>query len=138
MIKTKKLTLDSDGGFSAFVITRQVQDFIAETGCQEGMVIVFLLHTTGALMLLEHEAGVLVDLEDALERLAPLKADYVHHRVGYDLNGALHLRNALLNSSLALPFQAGKLILGTYQDVLLLDMQMERLPRNLVLQVHGE
>lgn len=138
MIKTKKITLDSDGSFSAFVITGQVQEFVTETGCQQGAVIVFLLHTTGALILLEHEAGVLVDLENALERIAPVGADYMHHLVGYDLNGGLHLRNALLNSSVTVPFQAGTLLLGTYQDILLLDMQMERLPRTLVLQVHGE
>jgi secondary thiamine-phosphate synthase enzyme len=138
MIKTKKITIDSDGGFSTFIITEAVQQFVTETGCQDGAVIVFFQHTTGAVMLIEHEAGILVDLEEVLERIAPVQGEYQHHRVGYDLNGGLHVRNALLNSSITVPFQDGKLLLGTYQDIMVLDMQMERNPRNIILQVNGE
>jgi secondary thiamine-phosphate synthase enzyme len=138
MIKTKKITLDSDGGFSTFVITDQVQQLVTESGCQEGAVIVFFQHTTGAVMLIEHEAGILVDLEDVLERIAPAKGEYNHHLVGYDFNGGMHIRNALLNSSITVPFEDGKLLLGTYQDIMVLDMQLERSPRKIILQVSGE
>lgn len=138
MIKTKKFTYDSDGGFSTFVITEQVQQFVTESGCHEGAVVVFFQHTTGAVMLIEHEAGILADLEDVLERIAPVKGEYHHHRMGYDLNGGLHIRNALMNSSITVPFQDSKLLLGTYQDIMILDMQMERNQRSIILQVSGE
>jgi secondary thiamine-phosphate synthase enzyme len=138
MVKTQRLTIDSDGGFSTSVITERARGFVAGSGIRDGLLTVYLQHTTGAVMIVEHEAGFLVDLEDTLERLVPLDADYRHHLVGYDRNGAVHVRNALLCSSVTVPIQDGELLLGTYQDIMLLDMQRERAPRSLILQVMGE
>lgn len=138
MVKTGSLTIDSDGGFSTFVITEDASRFVAESGIREGSFSVFLQHTTGSVMIVEHEAGFLVDLEDALERLIPREGAYKHHLVGYDRNGAIHVRSALLSQSVMVPVQEGRLLLGTYQDIVVLDMQRERSPRNLVLQVIGE
>jgi len=138
VVRTETMTIDSDGGFSAFVITEKARSFVAGSGVNEGSFSVFLQHTTGAVMIIEHEAGVLVDLEDVLERLVPRDADYRHHQVGYDRNGAVHIRSALLSSSVVVPVMNGALLLGTYQDIMVLDMQRERAPRSLVLQVIGE
>ena len=130
--------MDSPGKFSTFVITEKAKRFVSESGLREGALTVFLQHTTGAVMIVEHEAGFLVDLEDVLERLIPLEGDYRHHLVGYDRNGAVHVRSALLSASLTVPVQDGNLLLGTYQDIMVLDMQRESAPRTLVLQVMGE
>jgi secondary thiamine-phosphate synthase enzyme len=138
MVKTKRMTFDSDGGFSPLVITEQARAFVADSGLRAGALTVYLQHTTGAVMIVEHEAGFLVDLEDTLERLVPLEAEYRHHLVGYDRNGAVHVRNALLHSSVTVPVENGELLLGTYQDIMVLDMQRERAPRSVVLQVMGE
>ncbi|MGA2762735.1 MAG: secondary thiamine-phosphate synthase enzyme YjbQ [Spirochaetia bacterium] len=138
MVKTGRLQIASGGKFSSFVITEEARRFVAESGMREGSLTVFFQHTTGAVMIVEHEAGFLVDLEDALERLVPLEARYRHHLVGYDRNGAVHVRSALLSSSLTVPVKDGSLLLGTYQDIMVLDMQRESSPRSVVLQVMGE
>ena len=138
MVKTRKIEIESPGKFSTFVITEEARRFVAESGMREGSLTVFFQHTTGAVMIVEHEAGFLVDLEDALERLVPLEGEYRHHLVGYDRNGAVHVRSALLSASVTVPVQDGNLLLGTYQDIMVLDMQRESSPRRLVLQVMGE
>ncbi|HVP17408.1 MAG TPA: secondary thiamine-phosphate synthase enzyme YjbQ [Spirochaetia bacterium] len=138
MVKTGTLTIDTDGGFSTFVITEEARRFVADSGIREGSFSVFLQHTTGSVMIVEHEAGFLLDLEDVLERLVPIEGPYMHHLVGYDRNGAIHVRSALLSQSVMVPVHDRRLLLGTYQDIMVLDMQRERSPRSLVLQVMGE
>jgi len=138
MTKTTRIQIESDGKFSTFVITEQARRFVTDSGLREGLLTVFFQHTTGAIMIVEHEAGFLVDLEDVLERLVPLHGDYKHHLVGYDRNGAVHVRSALLSASVTVPVQDGNLLLGTYQDIMVLDMQRESSQRSLVLQVMGE
>ena len=138
MVKTGRIQIESSGKFSTFVITEEAKCFVSESGLQEGSLTVFLQHTTVSVMIVEHEAGFLVDLEDTLERLVPLEGGYRHHLVGYDRNGAVHVRSALLSASVTVPVQDGKLLLGTYQDIMVLDMQRESAPRSLILQVMGE
>jgi secondary thiamine-phosphate synthase enzyme len=138
MVRTTRLQLESEGRFHTAVITEEAKRFVTEAGLREGTLTVFLQHTTGAVLIVEHEAGFLVDLEDTLERLVPLEGDYRHHLVGYDKNGAVHVRSALLPASVTVPVNDGTLLLGTYQDIMVLDMQRERAPRSVVLQVMGE
>jgi secondary thiamine-phosphate synthase enzyme len=138
MVKTRRIQVQSEGKFFTFVITEEAKRFVSESGLRDGSLTVFLQHTTGAVMIVEHEAGFLVDLEDVLERLVPLEGDYRHHLVGYDRNGAVHVRSALLSTSVIVPVQDRNLLLGTYQDIMVLDMQRENSPRSLVLQVMGE
>lgn len=89
-------------------------------------------------MVVEHEAGFLVDLEDTLERLIPSSGSYLHHLRGYDVNGAAHVRTALVPPYAALPVINGDLALGEWQDVVVVDMQPERKQRSFFIQVVGE
>ncbi len=138
MVRTQHFSLDSDGGLSAIPITDQVSSFVAASGVREGQVLIYYLHTTGAVLVMEHEAGILADLEETLEALIPLKKEYKHHLRGVDDNGCAHIRSALLGPSIILPVQDSKLVIGQYQEILLLDMQTGRKPRQYVLQVMGE
>jgi secondary thiamine-phosphate synthase enzyme len=138
MIVTEKLTLLSEGDFYTINITEQVRAVVAASGIMEGSVLVFFQHTTGAVMIVEHEAGILVDLENTLERMVPSDGDYEHHRRGFDENGASHVRMGLLNASVTVPVLDGDLLLGTYQEILVVDFQTEREPRRVVVQVTGE
>jgi secondary thiamine-phosphate synthase enzyme len=138
MIKTEKIVLHSEGNFYPFNLTEKVRWIVKESGVKEGNVLVFYQHATGVLTLLEHEAGVMVDLEDAMNRWIPLEQNYAHHLRGVDDNGAAHIRNALLNSSLVIPILDGNLGLGKYQEIILIDMQTEHSPRSLLVQVWGE
>lgn len=138
MLHTEEVTLISEGDFHALNITDRVREVVAASGVREGSVLIFYRHTTGAVMIVEHEAGILVDLEDVLEKIVPIAASYKHHLRGYDSNGAAHVRTALLNVSVTVPILDGKLLIGTYQEVLVIDMDPGEKARNVVVQVMGE
>ncbi len=84
MVLTEQLEILSEGDFYAVNITEPVRAVVKRSGVSEGSAPVFYLHTTGAVMVVEHEAGILADLEDALEKVALTSAEYAHHRRGYD------------------------------------------------------
>jgi secondary thiamine-phosphate synthase enzyme len=138
MIHTETLTLISDGRFHAFNVTEDVRAAVRAAGIRAGVALVFYRHTTGAVMLVEHEAGMLLDLEEVLEQITPVARDYKHHLRGVDLNGAAHVRTALMNASVTVPVLDGDLAVGTYQDIVVLDMDPEPRPRTVIVQVMGE
>jgi secondary thiamine-phosphate synthase enzyme len=138
MIHTEKLTLISDGRFHAFNVTEDVRAAVRASGIQAGAALVFYRHTTGAVMLVEHEAGILLDLEEVLEAITPVTRNYWHHLRGVDVNGAAHVRTALMNASVTVPVLDGDLGVGTYQDIVVLDMDPEPRPRTVIVQVMGE
>ncbi len=138
MILTEKLALLSQGGFHVHNVTDQVRAVVRRSGVREGAALVYYTHTTGGLIIVEHEAGMLLDLEDVLERIAPAAADYRHHLRAYDFNGAAHVRTALLGVSVTLPVLDGELLIGTFQEILVVDMEPQAKARTLVIQVQGE
>jgi secondary thiamine-phosphate synthase enzyme len=137
MIHTEILSIVSEGDFYSRNITPQIQAVVEASGIQEGQALVFYRHTTGALLMVEHEIGIVVDLEKILEELTPTDGDYTHHRRGYDKNGAAHLRTALMNVSVTVPILEGLLMLGTYQEILMLDMDSGVRSRQIVVQITG-
>ncbi len=138
MVFTRKLSVFSAGEFYSAIITDLVQEIVKESGVQEGVALVFYQHTTGSVVIAEHETGILVDLEDMLEKILPVASDYAHHRRGHDLNGSAHIRSALLGVSVHVPIIGGDLNLGTYQELILLDMDRGQKERTVVVQVIGE
>lgn len=134
---TRELSLPSQGDFDVINITDRVRGVLQESEILEGSTLVFYKHTTGAILMVEHEAGMLVDLEDLLERIAPQGLEYKHHLRGYDSNGAAHIRTALLPISITVPVVDGNLALGTYQEILMLDMDPGEKTRNVLVQVSG-
>ena len=99
MIFSKSITIDSRGDFYCMNISPEVQSQITSTGVLNGIVVLFYQHTTGSLLIFEQEAGVMVDLEDTLDRLIPEDIEYKHHRRAVDYNGASHIRSTFFNSS---------------------------------------
>jgi secondary thiamine-phosphate synthase enzyme len=138
MVHTEQLTLESEGGFAVDNITEQVRSVVRTSGIRKGMALVFYQHTTGAVILDEHEAGVIADIEAALEKVSPLGADYRHHLRNVDFNAHAHVRTALLGAQVVIPVAKGDLFLGRYQEVLAIDMQTDRDPRYVVVTVMGE
>ena len=137
MIHTEEVSFVSEDGFNVTNITYQVRSIVTTSGIQDGSVLVFYRHTTGAVMVGEHEAGIIVDLEDALEALVPVGGEYTHHRRKIDANGAAHVRTALLSVSLIFPLRHGELLLGTYQEILVVEMDPDGKTRRVVVQVEG-
>ena len=138
MIIAKQIELLSDGHFNVLNITDQVADFVQDSGIQNGQVLVFFQHTTGAVIVGEHETGIVADLEDMFERIIPTNYPFKHHIRAVDFNGHAHLRAALMPTSVTIPVIQGKLALGTFQEILVIDDQIDQEPRYLILQVMGE
>jgi secondary thiamine-phosphate synthase enzyme len=138
MILSRQIEVLSEGRFQVTVITDQVSDFVKESGIQNGQVMIFFQHTTGAVIIDEYETGILADMIDMFERLAPTNYPYKHHLREVDYNGHAHMRLALMQAGVTVPVINGKMALGTYQDILLIDDQVEQEPRFLILQVNGE
>lgn len=137
-VHTEHISLISEGGGHAQIVTEQVRAAVRASGVRAGAAHVFYQHTTGALLLVEYEAGILADLEDALDKIAPFAADYLHHRRGYDRNGAAHLRTALLSVSVTVPIVDGDLALGKWQEIVAADFDPGMKARSLLVQVMGE
>ncbi len=138
MIATRQLVLYSDGDFYTMNITEDVRAVVKDCRIREGLVAVFYQHTTGAIVVAEHEAGILVDLHDVLNHISPPGRSYWHHRRGADENGVSHVRAALLNASAIVPVLDSDLMLGTYQEILVIDMDPVARPRTVIVQVIGE
>jgi secondary thiamine-phosphate synthase enzyme len=138
MVLTETITFDSDGYHSSCNLTEQVRDIVYKSGIQQGMVFIFFRHTTGAIMIVEHEAGFIVDLEETLERLVPRSLEFKHHMRDYDQNGRSHVLASLLNTTVSVPFHNGDLLLGTYQDIFVIDFQAEPKSREVIVQIIGE
>jgi secondary thiamine-phosphate synthase enzyme len=138
MIITRQIELDSRGFFFVTNITEQVRDFVHSSGVQHGQVLVFYQHTTGAVIIGEHEPGIIADIQAMFEQIAPVARNYYHHLRAVDFNGHAHVRSALMTVQVVIPIIEGNLFLGTYQDILVIDDQTEPAPRYVVFQVSGE
>lgn len=138
MIKTTMLEIYPGAGFAVQNITHLVNEFVSSTGVINGQLLVFYKHTTGSIIIGEHEAGFIADLEVALEAIAPEAGEYLHHLREVDLNGYAHIRAAIMPTSLVIPVMDGELVLGTHQEIQVVDNQPEEVPRFVVLQVMGE
>lgn len=137
IVQTQQLDLDSPGNFSVVNITDQVRDFVRVSGIKQGQVLAFYRHTTGAIIVDEHEPGIIADLQAMFERISPVGQDYLHHIRGVDFNGHAHVRSALMSVSVTVPVLDGEMVLGTYQEILVIDDQTDPAPRQVFLQASG-
>jgi secondary thiamine-phosphate synthase enzyme len=140
MIKTDIWKIESRGNFEVIILTDRVIDFVRASGCQEGYVYLFYRHTTGSIIVAESEVGALVDIQDTLEHVIAKDYPFRHHIRGVDKNGQAHVWSALLSPSagVTVPFSHGKIMLGEFQDVIMIDMQNEAKPREVFVQLVGE
>ncbi|MBI4459884.1 MAG: YjbQ family protein [Acidobacteria bacterium] len=124
----------STKGFTEILdITPQVQKAVQQSGLDQGVVHLFVSGSTAALSTIEYESGALADLQRALDRIAPMDADYAHNAAWGDGNGYAHLRAALLKPDLCVPVQGGKLALGTWQQIILIDFDNRPRQRTVLL-----
>lgn len=119
-------------------ITGQVRETVRGSGLSEGQALVFIPGSTAAVTTIEYEPGLLSDLPDVLNRLVPENARYKHDDTWGDGNGYAHVRAAMIGASLTVPFRRGELMLGTWQQIVVLDFDNRPRSRNVVVQVSGE
>jgi secondary thiamine-phosphate synthase enzyme len=134
--RTEYLTFNTKKHREYIHITPQVEAVVAKSRVREGMVLVSAMHITAAVFVNDHEDGLLADIDEWLEKLAPFRQDYRHHRTG-ETNGDAHLKNLLLHHEVILPITAGKLDLGPWQAVFYGEFDGQRRKR-LVIKVMGE
>ncbi|MDH3496446.1 MAG: secondary thiamine-phosphate synthase enzyme YjbQ [Gemmatimonadota bacterium] len=118
-------------------MTRDLAEFVATSGIGTGVLAVQLVGSTGAITTIEYEDGALADLRRALDALAPANDDYAHNARWGDGNGFSHVRSSLLKTSLAIPVVDGALALGSWQQVVVLNLDNRRRTREVVAVVVG-
>lgn len=119
-------------------ITPDLKKLVHESSVRDGLAVVWLAGTTGAVTTMEYEAGALADLRRALETLAPLGADYEHDRRQGDDNGFSHVRSALVKTDMVIPILGGELHLGTWQHVVVFNFDSRPRERAVVAMVLGD
>lgn len=138
MVISKKLTTNTNGSGDTLDITPGVVRAVKESKLKEGVVTLFVIGSTAALTTIEYEEGAVADLARVFEQIAPRHAAYEHHLRWGDDNGHSHVRAALLGPALSVPFVGGKLTLGTWQQIILIDFDTRPRQREIVAQIMGE
>ncbi len=138
MVISKRLLLQTQGNGDTHDLTGAAQRAVDESGLRGGVVTLFVIGSTAGLTTIEFEPGAVADLQTALERVAPRRAEYQHHLRWGDDNGHSHVRAALLGPSLSTPFVDGKLTLGAWQQIILVDFDTRPRRREVVAQIVGE
>jgi secondary thiamine-phosphate synthase enzyme len=130
-------TLHLAAEFGHADITPELEKMVAQAGVRSGVLTVQMLGSTGAITTIEYESGALSDLRRALDTLAPADADYAHNARWGDGNGFSHVRSALLKTSLSFPIVDGELALGTWQQVVAINLDNRARERELVAVLVG-
>jgi secondary thiamine-phosphate synthase enzyme len=117
-------------------ITQQVGDIVKGSGVKEGMVLVSAMHITAAVYVNDAEEGLIQDIDEWLEKLAPYNANYRHHRTG-ETNGDAHLKSLLMHHEVIIPVTKGSLDLGPWQQIYYAEFDGQRRKR-VVVKVLGE
>jgi secondary thiamine-phosphate synthase enzyme len=138
MVTTIRHHVSTRGQGDAHDLTEAVSAAVAESGLAAGVVTVFVVGSTAAVTTIEFEPGAVADLNRLFEHLAPRRGEYQHHLRWGDDNGSSHVRAALLGPSLTVPFAAGRLLVGTWQQILLLELDTRARKRELVFQIVGD
>jgi len=138
MVVTSELVVQTRGNNDVRDITAEVAQAVQSAGLKAGIVTVFCPGSTGGLTTIEYEDGVIADLGQVLDEIAPRGRAYRHHLRWGDDNGHAHIRAALIGPSITVPFVAGRLTLGTWQQIVLCDFDTRPRSRRLVVQVMGE
>ncbi len=136
-VATKELHFDTQGEVEIIDITEKVNSKLRESSIEDGIVTIFVPGATGAVTTIEYEPGLLQDLPSALERLFPKGIEYEHEYRWHDGNGHSHVRASILGPSLTVPFHDQRLMLGTWQQVVFIELDNKRRSRRIILQIMG-
>jgi secondary thiamine-phosphate synthase enzyme len=138
VVITRTHLVSTSGQGDAHDVTETVTRDVEASALRSGTVTVFVVGSTAGVTSLEFEPGVIADLNKVLESLAPRRGTYQHHLRWGDDNGSSHVRAALVGPSVTIPFTEGRLLLGTWQQVVLLEFDTRPRQRELVIQLIGD
>lgn len=134
-VHTSEARFSTQGNGDAVDITGHVQSSVEEAGVGDGQATAFVRGSTAAITTMEYEPGGVQDLQAMLERLIPARGDYEHNRLNHDTNSHAHQRASIVGPSLSVPVIDGRLALGTWQQIVLLDFDDRPRERTVVVQI---
>ena len=138
MITTTEIVIDTVGHCDVHDLTTALKGEVQGSDCTAGQVLVFVPGSTAGVTTVEFEPGLVCDIQEFFQRLIPEGPEYHHHATWGDDNGSSHIRAALLKPSLTIPFDRGHLLLGTWQQVVLVDFDTRPRRRQVIVQLIGE
>jgi secondary thiamine-phosphate synthase enzyme len=138
MIITETISINTKGFCDIIDINSHVLSIVKRSLIANGLVTIFCPGSTGSITTIEYESGVLQDLKDALERIAPSDIPYEHNERWGDGNGFSHVRAALMKPSLTVPLVNGNLTLGTWQQIVFIDFDNRDRYRDIIVQIIGD
>ncbi len=130
--------METAGGTDLKDLTRDLRRVLEESGLKEGSLTVFVPGSTAAVTTIEFEPGLVADIKRALEQIAPVGIPYEHDERWHDGNGHSHVRAALLKPSLTVPFTNRSLMLGTWQQIVFIELDVRPRTRTVIVQLIGE
>jgi len=137
-IVTDRLSVHTKGNNDIINLTDKVRTFVREHRLKEGQLLIFIDGSTAAISTVEYEPGLLRDIPETLEKIAPMNKRYHHDDTWHDGNGYAHVRSTLIGTSFTVPVLNGQLLLGTWQQIILLDFDNTSRHRQVILQFTGE
>ena len=135
-VHTEYLTFETKKRYAFVHITPQVEAAVKKSGVQDGLAFVSPMHITASIYVNDNESGLIQDIEEWLEKLAPAGKNYRHHQTGED-NADAHLKSLLLHHEVTLPITKGQLDLGTWQRVFYAEFDGQR-PKRVIVKILGE
>jgi len=135
---TDFIEISTRGHTDIIDVSSQVSQVLEQSGLESGQVTIFVSGSTAAVTTIEYEPGLLKDLPEVLETVAPVAKGYHHDATWGDGNGYAHVRAALIGASLTVPFEKGRLLLGTWQQIVVIDFDNRSRQRKIVVQLMGE
>lgn len=138
VVYSGNFSLETSGNADVVDITSNVSELVIASGLMDGIVLVYVPGSTAAITTIEYEPGLIRDLKEALERLAPEGHVYHHNERWHDGNGHSHIRASFIGQSESFPLISGELLLGTWQQIILVDMDNRPRSRKVFVQIFGE
>lgn len=137
-VYSDEINIQTNGEIDIVDITSDVIEVVNKSKIKDGIACIFISGSTGALTTIEYEPGLIQDLPQALERIIPKNINYKHHQTWHDDNGHSHVRASLIGPSLTIPINNGKLIYGTWQQLVFIELDTRSRNRNIFVQIVGE
>jgi secondary thiamine-phosphate synthase enzyme len=133
-----ELNIKTSGEVDIINITDDVQDIVNKSKIKDGIACLFVPGSTGTITTIEYEPGLMKDLPKALQKIAPKGEYYNHHETWHDDNGHSHVRASLMGPGMSVPLKNGKIIHGTWQQIVFVELDTSSRNRNIIVQIIGE
>ena len=137
-IETYSISISTKGNCDMVDITDEVSSLVVNNNFVEGNVLLFAGGSTAGITTIEYEPGLLKDYPKFFERIAPVNLNYEHDNTWHDGNGHSHIRAAIQGASLTVPFSKGRLLLGTWQQIIFVDFDNRSRKREITIQITGK